>query len=112
MNNKVTDNYQLDFPARMADGRQFTDFRPNCYLNNELGQNMGSWQYRTYLTRNAQKIHSQFIQEQVNKSECTSCTGAKVPDVKTVMDCTNQNTCHYMMKDQEGLGQGRKYNTQ
>ena len=43
MNNlKVTDNVELDFPARMNDGRQFTDYRPNCYLNNELGQNMGS----------------------------------------------------------------------
>ena len=36
---KVTDNVELDFPARMNDGRQFTDYRPNCYLNNQLGQN-------------------------------------------------------------------------
>ena len=107
---KVTDNHQLDFPARMSDGRQFTDYRSNCFLNNELGQNMGSWQYRTYLTRNAINIHNKFVEVENKKSACTSCTGAPVPDVKTVMDCTRQNTCHYMMKDKNGLGQGRKYN--
>ena len=106
---KVTDNHQLDFPARMSDGRQFTDYRPNCFLNNELGQNMGSWQYRTYLTRNASQIHNQFVEIENKNSACESCTGAPVPDVKTVMDCTYQNTCHYMLKDKDGLGQGRKY---
>jgi hypothetical protein len=106
---KVSDNHQLDFPARMADGRQFTDYRPNCYLNNQLGQNMGSWQYRTYLTRNAAELHSKFAAIQQKNSECGSCTGAKVPDVKTVVDCTNQNTCYYKMKDKDGLGQGRTY---
>ena len=30
--NRVTDNYELDFPARMSDGRQFTDYRQNCLL--------------------------------------------------------------------------------
>ena len=29
---KVTDNVELDFPARMSDGRQFTDYRQNCLL--------------------------------------------------------------------------------
>ncbi len=106
---KVSDNHQLDFPARMSDGRQFTDYRPNCYLNNELGQNMGSWQYRTHLIRNATDLHKQFESIQVKNSECNSCTGAPVPDVKTVLDCTRQNTCHYHMKDKNGLGQGRKY---
>ena len=69
---KVTDNHQLDFPARMSDGRQFTDYRPNCFLNNELGQNMGSWQYRTFLTRNASQIHNQFIEAENKNSAATT----------------------------------------
>jgi len=108
--NKVTDNVELGFPARMNDGRQFTDYRPNCYLNNDNGQNMGSWQYRTYLTRNAIKIHDQMVNKIEQSSACTNCTGAPVPDVKTVVDCTNQSTCYYNLKDQNGLGQGRNYN--
>jgi len=65
---KVTDNVELDFPARMNDGRQFTDYRPNCYLNNQLGQNMGSWQYRYYLTNNAAEIHDKFMKEEEQKN--------------------------------------------
>ena len=106
---KVSDNHQLDFPARMADGRQFTDYRPNCFLNNDLGQNMGSWQYRTHLTRNAVDIHKKILQDVEKSVACTSCSGAPVPDVKTVVDCTNQNTCYYSIKDPKGLGQGRKF---
>ena len=109
---KVTDNVELDFPARMNDGRQFTDYRPNCYMNNELGQNMGSWQYRHYLTNNAAEIHDKFMKEEEQKNACTTCTGAPIPDVKTVVDCTHQNTCYYNMKDPTGLGQGRNYGTQ
>ena len=105
---RVSDNHALNFPARMSDGRQFTDYRPNCFLNNEMGQNMGSWQYRTYLIRNANEIHKKQVDEQISKTKHTS-TAAPIPDVKTVMDCTNQRSCEYMMKDQNGLGQGRKY---
>jgi len=107
---KVTDNVELDFPARMNDGRQFTDYRPNCYLNNELGQNMGSWQYRTYLTRNATQIRESTMKNIEATTACTTCTGAPIPDVQTVVDCTHQNICSYNLKDQAGLGQGRNYN--
>ena len=36
---KVSDNFHSDFPARMADGRHFTDYRANCILNNGLSKN-------------------------------------------------------------------------
>tara|TARA_B110000902_G_C14085343_1_gene504797 strand:- start:277 stop:624 length:348 start_codon:yes stop_codon:yes gene_type:complete len=107
---KVSDNVELDFPARMNDGRQFTDYRPNCYLNNELGQGMGSWQYRAFLTDNAGGIHDKMLSGLELELACSTCTGAPVPEVKTVMDCTHQNICHYNMKDPKGLGQGRNYN--
>ena len=109
--NKVTDNVELGFPARMSDGRQFTDYRPNCYLNNDLGQSMGSWQYRTFLTRNAAEIHDKMVKKIEENNSCTNCTGAPIPDVKTIVDCTNQNTCYYNLKDPNGIGQGRNYNT-
>ena len=108
MNTKVSDNHQLDFPARMSDGREFTDYRPNCYMNNEMGRNMGSWQYRTYLMRNAISIHKDLLNKVESKTAYSS-TGAPIPDVKTVVDCTHQNTCYYNMKDKNGLGQGRVY---
>ena len=57
---KVSDNVELDFPARMADGRMFTDYRQNCLLNNGLSKGMGSWEYRNYLTENADSLRNQF----------------------------------------------------
>ena len=107
---KVTDNVELGFPARMSDGRGFTDYRPNCYLNNELGQSMGSWQYRTYLMRNADNIHQKFMSMTESENSCTNCTGAPVPDFRTVVDCTRQNTCYYNIKDPNGIGKKVNYN--
>ena len=107
---KVTDNVELGFPARMSDGRGFTDYRPNCYLNNELGQSMGSWQYRTYLMRNADNIHQKFMSMTESENSCTNCTGAPVPDFRTVVDCTRQNTCYYNLKDPNGIGKKVNYN--
>ena len=107
---KVTDNVELGFPARMSDGRGFTDYRPNCYLNNELGQSMGSWQYRTYLMRNSDNIHQKFLSMTESENSCTNCTGAPVPDFRTVVDCTRQNTCYYNLKDPNGIGKKINYN--
>ena len=33
---KTSDNKFMDCPPRMADGRHFTDYRPNCHTNNLL----------------------------------------------------------------------------
>jgi hypothetical protein len=42
---KTSDNVNLDFPARMADGRTFTDYRSNCIMNHELSSNKNSFDY-------------------------------------------------------------------
>ena len=102
---KVTDNVELDFPARMSDGRIFTDYRQNCTLNNSLAKNMGSWEYRNYLTENATQIHDQFITSIESQVKCTKCTDNTVLPVKTVLNCS-QDSCTYRMNDPSGLGQG------
>ena len=63
MNNSATDNYVMDFPARMSDGRQFTDYRQNCIVNNEISKGMSSWEYRNFLTNNAGEIHKALIEK-------------------------------------------------
>ena len=70
---KVMDNVELDFPARMSDGRMFTDYRQNCLLNNMLAKGKGSWEYRNYLTENADKLMADFIKAQEKITECTKC---------------------------------------
>ena len=106
--NKVTDNVELDFPARMSDGRTFTDYRQNCILNNNLSQNKGSWEYRDYLISNGEQIRQSFIQKQESITACTKCSDNTVLPVKTILNC-NPTGCNYSMNNPNGLGQGIQY---
>ena len=49
--NKTSDNVELDFPARMNDARQFTDYRANCLINNNVSMKPTSWFFRQDLIR-------------------------------------------------------------
>ena len=107
MNNfKVTDNVELDFPARMNDGRMFTDYRQNCILNNNISRGMGSWEYRNYLTNNANQINQGFVSSLESKLKCNKCSDNTVLPVKTILNCSPES-CTYQMNDPNGLGQGR-----
>ena len=56
---KVSNNKHFDCPARMDDGRHFTDYRPACHLNNMIRVNndvVNSYDYRMFLTNNATKL--------------------------------------------------------
>ena len=108
MNTKITDNVELDFPARMSDGRQFTDYRQNCLLNNNLSQGKGSWEYRNYLTQNAVQLQQQMIQQVESETACGKCSDNTVLPVKTIQNCTPTG-CNYQVNDQNGIGLGRKY---
>ena len=105
---KVTDNVELDFPARMSDGRMFTDYRQNCLLNNGLAKGRGSWEYRNYLTENADQLMIEFTKAQEAVTACTKCTDNTVLPVRTILNCDPEG-CNYMLNNPNGLGQGRKY---
>lgn len=103
---KVSDNVELDFPARMSDGRAFTDYRQNCLLNNNLSKGMGSWEYRDHLTQNADSLRNQFIKNQESITACSKCSDNTVLPVKTIINCSPEG-CNYILNDPNGLGQGR-----
>jgi len=106
--NRVTDNYELDFPARMSDGRQFTDYRQNCILNNNISQGRNSWEYRYFLTQNAVELQKKMIIDQEKKTACTKCSDNTVLSTNTVINCSPTG-CSYQMNDPSGLGQYRQY---
>jgi len=106
--NRVTDNYELDFPARMSDGRQFTDYRQNCILNNNISQGKNSWEYRYFLTQNAVELQKKMIIDQEQKTACTKCSDNTVLSTNTVINCSPTG-CSYQMNDPSGLGQYRQY---
>jgi|TARA_B110001469_G_scaffold105784_1_gene105297 hypothetical protein len=98
----ATDNFHLDFPARMADGRQFTDYRPSCLLNLPE-KNMTTFQYRQYLTHNANKIMGNY--NDINKAitGCKVCSDYEIVPAYLAVEC-NKNTCTRSINDKSGVG--------
>ena len=105
---KVTDNVELDFPARMSDGRQFTDYRQNCLMNNQLTGYKGSWIDRQYLINQADEIHAKFMSVEKQNTQCTTCTDNTVLPVKTVVNCAPTG-CTFAVHDPKGLGLGSSH---
>ena len=87
-------------PPRMSDGRHFTDFRPNVYLNSELRYKSGRLtgaEYREYLTKNAVKLMNTNSQVAWKRNGCGPCKnlcldidGKRRPGNSTEF---NENSC-------------------
>ena len=103
---KTSDNVNLDFPARMADGRIFTDYRPNCLMNSVLSQGKNSFEYRFFLTHNGNDLEQQFMKKLENDVKCTGCDAQTLLPVKTIQNC-NTGVCNITMNDPNGLGLDR-----
>ena len=88
---KTSDNVNLDFPARMADGRIFTDYRPNCVMNQFFSTGKNSFDYRYYLTQNTEAIQKNIISE-LEKATKYSCNAQTVLPVQTIQNC-NAGVC-------------------
>ncbi len=80
--NKVSNNKYFDCPARMDGGRHFTDYRPNCYLNNlvRMSNNItSSYDYRQYLIHNADKLMDMNRNYAKEMNGCNECNAKPVP---------------------------------
>ena len=58
--NKTSNNKYFNCPPRMDDGRHFTDYRPNAYVNSlvRYGNNVmtNNEAYRKFLIKNANEL--------------------------------------------------------
>ena len=112
---KTSNNKHFGCPPRMNDGRHFTDYRPSCHINNIIrtGNNvMNSFQYRLFLTRNAEELMDINRGYACQKNCCGPCVkpygrGTMLPEESEV--CCNRSNCQVVGKHKNGLGQGRKY---
>ena len=115
--NKTSNNKFFDCPPRMDDGRHFTDYRTQCTQNNQLwrqGNVKSSFDYRMYLTRNADKLLDAEREKAGLRNSCGPCmepydVGTMLPE-KNMVTC-NQSTCSVNLNNEEGLGTGRQYDT-
>lgn len=96
---KTSNNKYFGCPARMSDGRNFTDYRPNCYVNNLIRQNnstYNSFQYRMFVTHNAENLMNLNRTYACEKNCCGPCqspydVGNMMPSNSSI-DC-NANQC-------------------
>ena len=112
---KTSNNKYFKCPPRMDDGRHFTDYRPNCHVNNLIRSNNSittSFQNRKFLTNNAKKLMDLNRTYACQKNCCGPCKepynqGTMTPE-QSRKSCNN-NSCKTDLVNQEGLGQGRVY---
>ena len=74
--NNTSNNKFPKCPPRMDDGRHFTNYQPNCYVNNLLQENNGlhnSFQTRMFLTHNATQMMELNRKEACSKNCCGPC---------------------------------------
>lgn len=102
---KTSNNKYFDCPARMDDGRTFTDYRQNSTVNDMIrysNNTMSSYEYRQFLIHNASKImevNNTYLKEKVG---CDSCDYVEVPFQTT---CTwNETFGKCSMTDPNGVG--------
>ena len=114
---KTSNNKYFQAPPRMADGRHFTDYRPNFETNNNIETDNDvptSHDYRMFLETNAEKIMELNKKHTYIKNGVFGCIkpnqiGTMLPE-KTKVKC-NLNKCEVVHNYDNGIGQGRMYNT-
>jgi len=103
--NKTSNNKYFSCPARMDDGRAFTDYRPSSDVNNliRMSNNLqGSYQYRQFLIHNGEKIMNINNQYTQDKMGCDNCTAKPVPFQSVCEYSQSTNSCKVV--NQNGVG--------
>lgn len=102
---KISNNKYINCPARMDDGRAFTDYRQNCTLENNIqfdNKIKNSYEYRQFLINNGLKIMD------INKENSFINNGCEkknvpIPSFKTFCDI-NTNNVYCKLNDEKGIG--------
>jgi len=109
---KTSNNKYFNCPPRMNDGRHFTDYRANCYVNNLVRMSNGiisSYDYRQFLIDNATKLMEVNREYAYEKNGCSPCNAKPVPfrrdcdDTIRNMDCNVVNPNGVGTKYQSGM---------
>lgn len=99
---RVTDNFK-DFPARMSDGRAFTQYQANCLLNTTISSGLDSYQFRQKLITETDNILENQRKLLGDKFLCSTCNKATIPSEMFVQSCDNGN-CYIDKISNEGVG--------
>ena len=111
--NKTSNNKYFNCPARMDDGRSFTDYRPSSDVEDMIrysNNTMSSYEYRQFLIHNADKIMNVNNNYTKDKMACTDCNAKQMP-FTTVCDVNDQySRCKTVNPNGVGLNNIGFYN--
>ena len=107
MQNRIPNPRYPGSPARMADGRLFTDYRGNCITLKHNGVFGASFEEKETMQRNGQTWMQKDRSETVMRSKVVGCVDTMVPEL-TKRVC-NWNGCKTLPAHAVGIGQGRLY---
>lgn len=115
---RPSNNKFFNCPPRMDDGRHFTDYRPRCtqqYQDKVKNNIMSSYDYRMFLTRNADSFIKHNALNAYMQNRCGPCmepynVGTMLPEIEK--QTCNERTCSFAVNDPYGIGLGRKFFTQ
>lgn len=97
----ASNNKYPDCPPRMADGRHFTDYRPNTDINNMIKINnnlVNTFSYRNFLTDNAEKLMSLNDKMNCDRNCCGPCNNDKNFNI---IDSLSKNSKYNFNKQNE-----------
>jgi hypothetical protein len=118
---KTPDNKHLQCPARMADGRHFTDYRPSNFINDMIRADnniSNSLHYRVFLQQNADALMDRHRQVACKLNCCGPCPinskesfedSTMLPE--QYMFVTDGRTAKMVLNDVNGIGTGRQHYT-
>ncbi len=104
-NNKTSNNKYFDCPARMDDGRAFTDYRPRSTVDNmiRVSNNIkSSYEYRQFLIHNATKIMDVTDVYTEDKVGCNSCNYKPMQFYSDCNITSDSSECN--IADPDGMG--------
>lgn len=103
----------INCPPRMADGRNFTDYRPRCFQQYIMEDKlMSSFEQRMFLTQNAEDIMKKNAAQAYMTNRCGPCeepfdVGTMLPE--NIKQVCNETTCSFNVSNPYGLGLGREF---
>ena len=108
----ASNNQYFNAPARMSDGRLFTNYKDSYVMNTALAKRCnvnGPEQYRNYLEHNSLQLRQTLGNERCEKVCTFPCMdqqrGTLLPE--KVMETCGQESCKFTLSYEDGLGLGR-----
>ena len=104
--NKTSNNKYFNSPARMDDGRAFTDYRASTSVDDMIRYSnnvMGSYEYRQFLIHNAlniMKVNQDYTQEKIGNG---SCNASPIPFNETCDVNKSWSKCNITNRNGVGL---------